>query len=265
MTSGCAFPNNVPEIKYTTLSQDIVTNNKYTYVSYAVSVPFTAISNVDYTGYVTLNPNYNDANMYFIYGSFELSSSTYQNHIPRNVVVTSIVKNTSNQWQFEWWFRMANSITLGIAGKLNFAIFFYAPLLSLTYVPTNNAPALSPTTLNGIPSDSNFLSNSFPVLTPPYNDLVNYFPIISYHVQYVNVGTTPNYYFGTVTIPDYNSSYIVLTSYELAVSITAPTFNTSILSAITIYDKNYNSFKFAYHVNNSANFYIIFIIFYTDI
>ena len=256
--SSPAYPT-IPPINYQTNAIDI-TLNKYTYVSFASYENFTALQNTIYSGFVTLSSNYSSNNTYFIYSSFELYplTSSYFNSQANNVVLSSLVYNTTfARWQFEWWF--VNTAVNNI-GTLRFVIFFYAPQFTSLSTPIAYATTLHPASVNGTPPSSNFISNNFTGGTV-YNDIVNFFPVISY-VSINSSPTTTGYYTGTVSIVNYNTtSYVVLNTMETQNGLTPP-FDTRKISAITIDNKKINSFHYSYYTTTSASLKIIFIIIY---
>ena len=256
-----AYPTTIPPINYQTNTIDI-TLNKYTYVSFASYENFTAAQNAVVSGFVTLSTNYSNNNTYFIYSSFELYplTSSYFNSQANNVVLSSLVYNTTfARWQFEWWFVNSMNNVIGNIGTLRFVIFFYAPQL-IGGTSINYSTTLQPSTVNGTPHNSNFISNNFTGGTG-YNDIVNFFPVISY-VSINSSPTTTGYYTGTVSIVNYNTtSYVVLNTMETQNGLTPP-FDTRKISAITIDNKKINSFHYSYYTTTSASLKIIFIIIY---
>jgi len=257
MSSGKAYPLDVPVINYKSLSEDIVTKYKYTYVVFASSLPFTAVQNTDYNGVVLLRHNYSGNNTYFIYSSFETDTDN-QAH---NIVVSDVREDIyiPGTWQFKWSFK--NSYA-NVTGTLQFVIFFYTPNLvaqdNLQYGGSNN-----PLTSTGTPRPSNILSNLFSSLNLGTNDLVNFCPIISYEAVDYNLSNS-GYVTSSISVQNYSSTFIVLTSIETQNGVT-PTFNTRDLSAITIYNKSIREFTYKFHVNGPAIFKIIFIIMYMGV
>ena len=257
--SFSSFPISVPAINYINVSEDIVEKYNYTYVSFASYPNFSANQNTGYNGFVTLSPNYSANNNNIIYGSFELSpSSPVASDKASNIVFGSLIFNGST-WQFEWWFTNTGGT---VTGTLRFVIFFYAPLLIASNSPINYAPTGSPSTVNGIPQNSNFLSELFTGGTS-YKNLVNFFPIISYAIKDLSESAS-SFNTGTVSIINYSSSYTVLTSFETQDG-SAPSFNTRNLTQITIYNKTNNSFSYSFYTSAAVTIRIIFIIFYTGL
>jgi hypothetical protein len=265
MTS-IAYPYLVPEIKYATLSQDIVTKYKYTYVAYA-SYNFQPVtSGVTYSGAVSLTKNYSDSisnYRYFIYSFFETnnyldSTSSIQKSEP-SLIITGNKQSTSGT-EFNWWFRNIG-VTLNTGGTLRFVIFFYTPELIGNIKSLVTQPLVS--TSNGISKNTEFLSNFFTGNTGKY-DVANFFPLISY-TSYTQ-GSSSTGINTTINIVDYGTTnYTVL--YELSIDAAPTTIQTKNLSMTIYTDKKLSSsFRF-YFVNNTGielppPFVINFIIFY---
>lgn len=268
MTTIAAYPYLVPTINYLSGSTYIVSNYKYTYVSYASYYFQPVTSGTVYSGAVQLSTNYSasiSSYRYFVHASFEANNYLNSNSVIQNVEPSDIIicnKLATSGTQFNWYFRNTGD-TLTTGGTLRFVIFFYSPdLIGATYSLVSTPLAY---TSNGIPKNTNFLSNQFVGSTSKY-DVANFFPLVSY-ASYT-AGSSSTGINTTINIVNYGTTnYTVLYEFFTG-SASAPTFNTRNVSmAIYTDQKTSSSFRF-YFVNNTgvaipAPFVINFIIFYT--